>query len=214
MVEVVIAARGGPEAKSRCADRLSGADRAELTARMLEDMLRALGQTRGVSRIWVVTPTQDLADLAARHGAAVLRQHEPANLNGGFRLALEVIDRDDAHASLLLLPGDLPLLKPREVEAAIGLLTTHEAVLARSTDGGTGALLFRAKARLAPDFGGASFERHFAQAAKAGYSTAVAQAPSLSRDLDGSEDFAHVLDQAPGSRTAAFLRERLCPIES
>jgi 2-phospho-L-lactate guanylyltransferase len=204
-VELVIAARGGPDAKSRCAPPLSPPDRAELTGRMLEDMLAAVRGAHGISRLWVVTPTAAIAELAESLGATLLRQPEPATLNGAFRAALAAIGET---ATVALLPGDLPLLAADDLEQAIALSQSHAIVLARSTDGGTGALLRAGDVRFDPDFGGASFERHAAQAARRGLSLAVLQAASLSLDLDGPEDFATVLAQAPGSRTAAFLRER------
>ncbi|HEX4179994.1 MAG TPA: hypothetical protein VHY32_04325, partial [Caulobacteraceae bacterium] len=72
MAQAVIAVRGGRTAKSRCAGTLSGADRARLTAVMLEDMLAALARCEEVAQAWVVTPTPDLAALARAHGARII----------------------------------------------------------------------------------------------------------------------------------------------
>jgi 2-phospho-L-lactate guanylyltransferase len=211
MAQLVIAVRGGPAAKSRCAEALNADDRAELTAAMLEDMLAAAANTAGVAQVWVVTPTQVLADLAAARAARAILQPEPADLNGAFDLALTEVADQAPYDVIALLPGDLPSLRPSELEAAFALARSHAVVLARTQDGGTGAVLLHAGARLPLAFGEQSFERHRTAAEALGLSLATLEAQSLSRDLDSPDDFALVMDQAPASRTAAFLRRRLQP---
>ena len=74
--EVVIAARGGPAAKSRLAGRLGPEQREALVEAMLADMLSALAACPAVLRTYVTTPTPRLARTAARAGAVVIL--EPA----------------------------------------------------------------------------------------------------------------------------------------
>ena len=57
---VIIAARGGTDAKSRLAGRLGPADREALVEAMLADMLAALRGCPGVARVYVSTPTPAL----------------------------------------------------------------------------------------------------------------------------------------------------------
>lgn len=211
MTQVVIAVRGGANAKSRCASVLSATDRDALTALMLSDMLAALGQTRGVSEVWVVTPTPSLARLAAAEGALVILQGPPGGLNPAFRQALGEITDRAPYAAAALLPGDLPLLKPNELEAAIALSRSHQVVLAPSPDGGTGALILTAGSTLDPAFGTGSFARHAAAARRRELTLGVIEATSLSLDADRPDDLLAILDQGPDTRTAAFLRERLRP---
>jgi 2-phospho-L-lactate guanylyltransferase len=211
MTQVVIAVRGGANAKSRCAAVLSPAERDELTAVMLADMLAALSRTRRVAAVWVVTPTPSLGRLAAAAGARVISQSAPGGLNPAFRLALAEIADRAPYAATALLPGDLPLLMPNELEAAIALSRSHQVVLAPSRDGGTGALLLRAAPTLEPAFGVDSFARHTAAARRQGLSLGVIKATSLSLDADQPEDLLAIIDQGPQTGTAAFLRERLRP---
>ena len=211
MAQAVIAVRGGRHAKSRCAGALSGADRAGLTAAMLEDMLDALARCAGVSQTWVVTPTPDLAALARDHGARVIRQPRAAGLNAALRLAISEVFDTAPYDPLVLAPGDLPLLRPDDLSAALLLARTHAVTLAPALDGGTGLLALRAGAALEPAFGPRSFQRHAAAAARRGLSVAVIRADSLSRDVDRPDDLAGVLERGPTTRTAAFLRERLKP---
>jgi 2-phospho-L-lactate guanylyltransferase len=211
MAQVVIAVRGGRTAKSRCAGTLNGADRARLTAVMLEDMLAALARCEEVSQAWVVTPTSDLAALAREHGARTIRQARAAGLNAAFRLAMAEVFEVAPYDALVLMPGDLPRLAPEDLSAALRLVRTHAVTLAPSMDGGTGLVALRAGAALPPAFGARSFRRHAAAAERRGLSVAVVGADSLSRDVDRPDDLIDVMRSGPATRTAAFLRERLKP---
>jgi 2-phospho-L-lactate guanylyltransferase len=208
----VIAVRGGPTAKSRCADALSDEERAQLVEVMLEDMLDTIVQAAGVTETWVVTPTAEIAALASRRGVRVVRQSEPARLNSGFQQALDVLTEEAPYASVVLLLGDLPLLAANELEAVIALSKTHQVVLAPTvSDGGTSAIGLAAGARFRMAFGHESFRRHGAIARGLGLSLAVVDAKSLSRDVDRPEDLFALIDAAPASRTGRFLREHLTP---
>lgn len=210
MAEIVICARGGGRAKSRCAEVLGPADRARLTELMLEDMIEAVGRTRGATRLWVVTPTPSLAGLAAARGAEVIRQGEDGDLNAAFALGLAEIGERAPYESVALLPGDLPLLQAADLEAALTLSITHAVVLAPAmADGGTGAIVLRSGARLPLSFGRNSFANHAASADRLGLSRAVVIATSLMLDLDRPADLPAVLSLGAGTRTAAFLHERL-----
>ena len=211
MAQVVIAARGGRDAKSRCADTLGPADREALTAVMLEDMLVAVAACAEVSAAWGVTPTPALAAVAAARGARTLSQDEPATLNAAFALALAELRERAPYEPVMLMPGDLPLLKPDDLAAAVLLARTHAVVLAPSLDGGTGLVGLRAGVALTPRFGPDSFRCHAAAAAWQGLPVAGLVADSLTHDVDRAEDLFRVLDAAPGARTACFLRERLQP---
>jgi len=211
MAQAVIAARGGPETKSRCGGLLTPAEREALTTVMLEDMLAATSSCAGVSATWVVTPTDSLAGLAARRGVRVVRQSEPAGLNAAFEMALAEVRENAPYEAVLLMPGDLAALNPSDLAAAALLARTHAVVLAPSHDGGTGLLGLRAGVAMAPEFGPDSFNRHAAAAVRHRHALAVLSATSFLHDVDRPEDLFHLLEQGLGARTTAFVRERLPP---
>jgi len=211
MAQAVIAARGGAQAKSRCAAVLGPADREALTAVMLGDMLAALARCDEIAGTWVVTPTARLARLAESLGARAIRQPEPASLNAAFALAAAHIRDCAPYEALMLLPGDLPLLQPDDLAAAAHLARTHAVVLAPSHDGGTSLLGLRAGVALAPEFGADSARRHADAAAHRGLSLAILEATSFWQDADWPEDLVHVLQDGRGAGTAAFLAGRLRP---
>lgn len=208
---VTIAARGGAAAKTRCSDVLGPNERARLAEAMLADMLCALASVRGLARIRVITPTPSLVRLAEGVGADAVTQslelQAADGLNAAFELGMDLASERDPYAGHLLLPGDLPRLKPADVDALLSLCSEHAVVVARALlDGGTGALALRAGARIRAAFGPDSFARHLAHARAAGLPSATVSAESLGLDVDRPEDLAALIEGAPTTLTAGLLR--------
>jgi 2-phospho-L-lactate guanylyltransferase len=205
--DVVIAVRGGPQAKSRLARRLDPARREALVETMLADMLVALRGCPAARRIYVTTPTAALARIAARFGAVVILERAAGGLNAAFDLARRRIAAVDPDARVMLLPGDLPRLDPAEVRSLIAAAAPGRLVLApASADGGTGALVFEAGAPLPLAFGPGSFGKHLAAARTLGLEARVIHAESLGFDLDRPADLDAFLTVGGGARTAHLLR--------
>lgn len=206
--EVVIAARGGPEAKSRLAGRLDADRREALVAAMLADMLAALARCPDVQRTYVSTPTPALARLAAKQGAVVILEAAQGGLNEVFDLARRRIAAADPDTTVMLLPGDLPRLDPADVAACLAAAAPDRLVLApASADGGTGGLVLRAAAPLPLAFGPGSFGKHLAAARTLGLWAQVVRAPSLGFDLDRPADLDALMTFGGGPSTQTLLSE-------
>lgn len=200
--DVLIAVRGGRSAKSRCAKVLAPAVRERLVEAMLRDMLDVALKAPGVRAVHVVTPTASLARVAHERGARAILEEDPIDLNGAFELGRA---RIAAKSALVLLPGDLPALDPRELANVIAAWRPGGIVLvAARGDGGTGALVLGADSAMPTCFGINSFTRHQAAAAAAGLPLKILEAPGLAFDVDRPSD----LEIAKGlsGRTAALLR--------
>jgi 2-phospho-L-lactate guanylyltransferase len=206
--QVVIAARGGPSAKSRLASRLDLARREALVEVMLADMLTALAACPAVLRAYVTTPTPGLAHLAARAGATVILERGSDDLNGAFDRARRRIAADDPDTTVVLLPGDLPRLDAGDLEACLELADPGRLVLApASADAGTGALVFSAAVALPLAFGAGSFGKHLAAARTLGLETRIVRAPGLGFDIDRPADLDALLALGPTRRTGALLHD-------
>lgn len=205
--DVVIAARGGPVAKSRLAGRLGPEQRDALVEAMLGDMLAALAACPAVLRTFVATPTPALARLAARSGAVVFLEQEPGELNIAFDRVRRRIAASDPAATVVLLPGDLPRLAADDLEQCLEVAGPDRLVLTpAAADGGTGALVLQAGANLPLAFGPGSFGKHLAAARTIGLETRVVHAPGLGFDLDRPGDLDAFQALAGDGRTADLLR--------
>ena len=208
-IDVVIAARGGPDAKSRLAGRLDTAEREALVEAMLADMLAALARCPGVRRVHVTTPTPALARLAARSGAVVVLEHGPHDLSGAFDWVRRRIAATDPDAAVMLLPGDLPRLSPVDVKACLAAAGDGRVVLAPATaDGGTGGLVLRAGVPFPLAFGPGSFAEHLAAARALALKPVVVRTPGLGFDIDRPADLDAFLASGAAGRTADLLHGR------
>jgi 2-phospho-L-lactate guanylyltransferase len=175
-------------AKQRLAAGIDAERRRELAAAMVADVLEAIGQSRAVERVILVTGEPAAQELAAAAGAEVVPDpadagHVPAALAGIARA------QADGAAAVLLLAGDCPLLEPRELDRLLtGVPAPYVGVVPDRHGSGTNALLLCPPDAIEPSFGEGSCARHVALAREAGVPFSVEELPSLGLDLDTPAD--------------------------
>ena len=167
---------------------LDGPRRRALVSAMLEDVLEAISGARMVERILVVTGEPAAERIATAAGAEVLADpgdegHSEAALIG-IRRALEL-----GADCVVLLPGDCPLLDPRELDSLLSAAgERYVAVVPDRHGSGTNALVLSPPNAIRPAFGEGSQERHVAAARDAGIPFYVEEVASLAVDLDTPAD--------------------------
>jgi 2-phospho-L-lactate guanylyltransferase len=209
-VEAVVAVRGGPAAKTRLGARLDPAAREALVAAMLADMLSALARAPSIRQVRVTTPTPALAAAALAAGARVIDEPEAGDLNAAFDAVRRDIAAEDPDRLVLLLPGDLPLLDPPEIDLLAAAAGPGRIALAPAqADGGTAALIVPAGMPLELAFGANSFERHLAAADRLGVVAEVRRLPGLGLDIDRPADIDAFRARGGGGQTARTLDGQL-----
>jgi 2-phospho-L-lactate guanylyltransferase len=197
-------------AKQRLAAGIDDQRRTEVVAAMLGDVLEAIGEARSIERTIVVTSEPTAAELAAGAGAEVLPDPDEGGHSGaalaGVARALEL-----GAGCVVLLPGDCPLLDPRELERLLtGMPERFVAVVPDRHGTGTNALALAPPDAIRPAFGEGSCARHVAAAREVGVPFAVEELSSLALDLDTPADvvaLTRALAERPGraKRTAKAL---------
>jgi 2-phospho-L-lactate guanylyltransferase len=176
-------------AKSRLAGHLDADERAALVVGMLRSVLGALAAVGAVTDRLVVSPDPVALAVARAADATPLRQAGDG-LNGALEAARAAAP---AGATLLIVPADLPLLRPEEIVDLLALTERAPVVIAPDREGrGTNVLALAPAARLPFRFGPDSFRRHRAEAAAAGLATLVYRAPGTALDLDTPADLAEL----------------------
>ena len=171
-------------AKQRLAAGLDGERRRTLAAAMLEDVLEAIGAARSIERTIVVSGDPLAQELAANAGAEVVPDPDD---DGHVEAALAGIARAEVEGAecVVLLPGDCPLLDPRELDRLLtGVPERYVAIVPDRHGTGTNALVLALRTRSRPAFGEGSCARHVAAAREAGVPFAVEELASLALDLD------------------------------
>ena len=198
------------EAKRRLASGIEDERREALVAAMLEDTLEAIAGARSIERTVVVTGDQRAQEIIAASDADVLP--DPAD-EGHVVAALAGIARAEVDGAerVVLLPGDCPLLDPRELDSLLtGVPASFVAIVPDRHGTGTNALVLSPPGAIQPAFGEGSRDRHVAAARESGIPFAVEEVPSLALDLDTPADVIALtreleVRRGRGKRTAKML---------
>jgi len=210
MTTAVIPVKSLGAGKSRLLPELPRDQLDALCLAMLEDLIGALQATPALARVAVATPDDRIAAHARHLGAEALHGPDPG-LNAAIEAAPDKLGLDP-DAPLLVVLGDVPSARPREVQKLFKILETMgegpAAVLAPSRDGGTSALLRRPHRALPACFGPQSAARHREAAESADIPLREVSLPSLAIDLDRAEDLRGFLGETKtegGARTRQLL---------
>ncbi len=186
-VAVITAKRFG-RAKQRLAGSIDEDLKLDLVAAMLADVLAAVTASRMVEHAIVVTGEKAAADLARENGAEVIEDPEDI---GHSEAALMGVERAKGLGAncVVLLPGDCPLLDPRELDHLVtGLPDPYVAVVPDRHGTGTNSLVLVPPDVIRPAFGEGSCERHQKIASEAGIPNGLEKLPTLALDLDTPAD--------------------------
>lgn len=199
-------------AKQRLAPGLDAERRQALAAAMLGDVLEAIGAARTIERAILVSGDPLAQEIAARAEASVEIVSDPADEGHDVAARAGVARAEaDGAAVALLLPGDCPLLDPRDLDRLLtGVPSPYAAIVPDRHGSGTNALVLSPPGAIEPAFGEGSRERHVAAARAAGIPFEVEEVASLALDLDTPADLVALtreLESRPGRarRTAKAL---------
>jgi 2-phospho-L-lactate/phosphoenolpyruvate guanylyltransferase len=171
---------------------------------MFADVLGAIAQARALDGIVVVTAEAEAASIARRtarvvHDGAEAGQSAAALL--GIRHALE-----GGSERVVLLPGDTPLIDPRELDDLLERAARDGIGVAIVSDRhgtGTNALVLTPPDAIEPSFGPGSLARHVAAAEEAGARHRTERVATIEHDVDTPDDLAALAALLDASRAAA-----------
>jgi 2-phospho-L-lactate/phosphoenolpyruvate guanylyltransferase len=198
------------KAKKRLGTGMGEHTRRDLVLAMAGDVLDAIGAARTIERTLVVTSEPAVEDLAAAAGAEVIPDPTEKGHPEAALIGIEQAVSGGARC-VVLLPGDCPLLDPRELDGLLtGVPERYVGVVPDRHRTGTNALVLSPPVAIRPAFGEGSLARHLEAAREAGIPHAEEDIPSLALDLDTPADviaLTTALDMGGGSarRTARAL---------
>lgn len=178
------------DAKQRLSEELTAGPRRALAEAMFADVLVALRRANLVSDVLVVSSDHNAQRIAGGNGAMVLddsQEGHSAAASAGIRVAME-----QRIAQVLLVPGDCPLLDPKELDELIGSAGDGPSalIIPDRHGSGTNALLLTPPDVITPSFGPDSRPRHVTIAESAGVAHRVVEVSSLALDIDTPDDLA------------------------
>lgn len=183
MIVAAVPVKSLADAKSRLAPSLTPPARQELVLCLLRKTIAALKASTSIQRIALVTPDPNLAE-----SLEVDVVPDTGDLNDALTNAVQWA-LSLGSARLLIVPGDLPRITG---EAVHDLIVTEPPLygitIARTADGGTGALLLTPPNIIPPAFGPGSFARHLTLARLQGVRAQQVDVEAFAFDLDTPED--------------------------
>src|SRR5579875_1245075 len=189
----ILPIKGFEHAKQRLGEALSPGPRRALAEAMYADVLTSLRRCRGLAGIAVITSDHTAQRIAGGHGATVLEDPTPAAGHNAAALAGIRMALQGGIARVLLIPGDCPLLDPRELEELLAGRPEHEhfaAIIPDRHGTGTNGLMLSPPDAIEPAFGPDSCKRHEERARAAEVPHAIVPVPTLALDVDTPDDLA------------------------
>ncbi len=113
--------------------------------------------------------------------------------------------------SVLVLPVDVPLISPEDINTiiAMGSYSEPTVVLSPSNNGGTNALYQKPPQVILARFGPRSFDKHMKQARGKGISLKLHYSSSVAFDIDSEKDLKKLLETQNNTHSKEFLTELL-----
>ncbi len=210
---VLIPAKGFANAKQRLAPHLSVVEREILAESMLRSVLEQVRAAQGIQATYVVTADSAVTRMARSVGAQVIREQDERGETKAVTFAVAQMKQNGIE-TVLILPGDLPLLRSRDVESILEQAprdhaTSPFALLVPSRDRmGTNALLLSPPDAITPRFGFDSFCYHLSEASAKGLNLQVLENERVALDIDHLQDLKVFLSSRVGGESCRGFFER------
>ena len=203
---ILVPIKNTASAKQRLASVLDRPSRTQLAQAMLNDVLTALHRWSDRPTVGIVTSDPYATRLAEEYKFEVIPDPGNPGETGAIEMATRIcVERGEQ--STLVIPADIPLIEPWELEEIFKRAPSEGSLLVPAADGrGTNAAL-RRPANLFPlRFGNDSFKPHHAAAQATGKSCVVINLPGIAVDVDNPADLQHLISLPGETRAQRLIR--------
>ncbi len=177
-------------AKTRLNDILSPEQRSSLALAMLEDVLYCVTRVREIHEIRVITKDRGAKKIARKFHVKI--HAEKRNSGQSHAVSAVLSSRSiKKFQRVLLLPADIPLVKPSDIQKILRARKTNPSlVFVPAHDGrGTNAILVSPPDIFLPQYGNDSFKPHVKRVQGSGISYKILALPRIALDVDNKKDF-------------------------
>ena len=204
---ILVPVKNSSSAKQRLAAVLNQAARTELAQAMLRDVLSTLREWKNRPPVALVSGDPYAIELATEFDFEVIPDPANPGETGAIEMATRVCVERGAE-STLVIPADIPLIQPWELEEILKHAPSGGSVLVPAADGrGTNAA-FRRPADLFPlRFGNDSFKPHHAAAQATGKPCIVLNLPGIAVDVDNPADLQHLISSSGETSSQELARK-------
>lgn len=175
--------------KSRLAGMLTEDQRTRLNRYLLEHVLITLNKIPEIEHTLVVSRDPAALALTREMGGRTVLEDGVPQFNTAIMRATIVAKAQGAHA-VLVLPADLPLIKPNDLKALLrrGKKPPIVVIAPDRRQDGTNGLFVNPAGLIEYGYGPGSFHCHSERAIEAGAKVVIINSPNIALDLDLPED--------------------------
>jgi len=187
-------------AKTRLSPTLTPLERENLLKSMLKDVINAL-KTQVLSVV-VISSDEDVLNYVKELKAIPIKEEGVTDLNGALKQAIKWCSYHSDQ--VLIVPSDVPLIKPEYVGEMLKIGETNDLVIAPAKGGGTNAMLCPVNGMIM-QFGDCSFFEHIKIAKSMDWMVEVYDSFYLALDVNTAEDLGEIMLHGTGTETRKFL---------
>lgn len=175
--------------KSRLAGLLTEDQRTHLNRYLLEHVLMTLNEVTEIEHTLVVSRDPAALALTREMGGRTVLEDGAPKFNTAIQRATIVARTQGAHA-VLILPADLPLIKPKDVKYLLkrGKCPPVVVIAPDRRQDGTNGLFINPAGLIEYGYGLGSFQCHSQRTIAAGARLEIIDSPNIALDLDLPED--------------------------
>jgi 2-phospho-L-lactate guanylyltransferase len=207
MIFALLPVKAPQNAKQRLSNYLSPGQREALARAMFEEVLATLRTVDGLDRVVVVTSDETAKRRARGCGFDVFEEREQlGHSHSADRAVLHAMEL--GATSVILLPIDVPLVTKADIESLVAEAGSGLVIVPSGDGTGTNALVRTPPSVIKSCFGPGSFRAHVSQAEALNVPVKVLRPEGIVFDIDTPEDITDLIERAPSSRIAEFLRSQ------
>jgi 2-phospho-L-lactate guanylyltransferase len=175
--------------KSRLAGMLTEDQRTRLNRFLLSHVLTTLNEIKAIEHTLVVSRDPAALALTREMGGRTVLEDGAPQFNTAIQRATIVARAQGAHA-VLILPADLPLIKPKDIRALLkhGNKPPVVVIAPDRRQDGTNGLFINPVGLIEYGYGPGSYQCHSVRALQSGARLEIIDSPNISLDLDLPED--------------------------
>ena len=194
-VFAIVPVKNFESGKSRLASLLTVEERVKLSELFLDYTLNTLTNTSAISKVIVVSSDKRAEGIAKIHNAKFLQEKKNQGVNAAVALA-DVYISEFAVDATIVIPQDLPLLLPEDIERICTSAQEHEKCLVICPSlrfDGSNALLRRPPLLITTNYDNDSYNVHIKKAKASNAIIKIIKTKRIMTDIDTVEDVINLI---------------------
>ena len=194
-VFAIVPVKNFESGKSRLASLLTVEERVKLSELFLDYTLNTLTNTSAISNVVVVSSDKRAEGIAKIHNAKFLQEKKNQGVNAAVALA-DVYISEYAVDATIVIPQDLPLLLPEDIERICTSAQEHEKCLVICPSlrfDGSNALLRRPPLLITTNYDNDSYNVHIKKAKASNAIIKIIKTKRIMIDIDTVEDVINLI---------------------